>query len=215
MSNGTLTVQSNDPFGPSRVVQLSGYWQSLPENNLEPTLTEIVGIFGYQTAILGAGQVINQQGLVSRAGDEVISPYWQRVGPTRPVTVRQLTAFHTQNSTATLFWHAKTSTSTVPVLTHAASDAQTLLPRLSGSLTGQAHGRILADRPVRPQEDTKWSDPTRNDQTADRANGCPGPCGHHVRLWPVKDRAGMVMPTRGWSRWITRGSTTTTTTTCT
>ncbi|MDX6424271.1 MAG: hypothetical protein QOI67_1742, partial [Gaiellaceae bacterium] len=117
-----------------------------------------------------------------------------RVDPTKPVTVRQLTAFHTQNSTATLFWHAKTSTSTVPVLTHAASDAQTLLPRLSGSTTAPAQGTFSPTVPFGLKIDTEWSDPTRNDQTADRANGCPGPCGHHVRVWPVKDRAGVVIP---------------------
>ena len=194
VSNGTLTVQSNDPFGPSRIVQLSGYWQSLPENNLEPSLTEIVGIFGYQTAIVGSGQVLNQNGLVTRVGDEVISPFWLRVDSTKPVTVRQLDAFHTQNSTATLFWHARASTSTLAVVTHAASDAQTLLPRISGSTTAPAQGTFSPTGSFGLKVDTEWSDPTRNDQTADRANGCPGPCGHHVRFWPVKDRAGVIIP---------------------
>jgi len=33
-----------------------------------------------------------------------------------------------------------------------------------------------------------------NNQTTDQNNGCPTPCGHHVRFWPVRDRQGALMP---------------------
>ena len=42
--------------------------------------------------------------------------------------------------------------------------------------------------------DGEWSDPTLNDGAKDVSNGCVAPCGHHVRFWPAKDRAGVVIP---------------------
>ena len=42
--------------------------------------------------------------------------------------------------------------------------------------------------------DSEWSDPTRNNQTADQQHGCPGPCGHHIRFWPLRDRNGQLVP---------------------
>ena len=28
----------------------------------------------------------------------------------------------------------------------------------------------------------------------DQSNGCPGPCGHHVRFWPLVDGSGNIVP---------------------
>jgi hypothetical protein len=197
VTTGSLTVQSDDPSTPSKVLQLAGYWQSLPENGQEPTLVEVVqGVFGYGTTIVGSGQQLNQDGLVTAVGDEVLSPYWERSDSTKPVTVQQLDAFHTQNNTATISWFNKGATGSLnAILTHASTDAQTVLPRLSGSTTALAKGSFTPSGPVFGfKVDSEWSDDTLNDQTADHNNGCPGPCGHHVRFWPAKDRSGALIP---------------------
>lgn len=192
--NGTLTIQSNDADESNKVVQLSGFWQSVSEGGQEPSLSEIVKVYGYQTVIVGSGQKLNQHGFVQAVGDEVLSPYWQRANTSQPVKVRQLAAYHTQGNTATLHWHNKGSNTLNTIFTHAGIDGQTLLPHKNGSTTLPAEGTFTPGTTFGLKVDNEWSDPTKNNQTADRNNGCPGPCGHHVRFWPVKDRQGVVIP---------------------
>lgn len=192
--NGMLTIQSNDADEPNKVVQLSGFWQSVSEGGQEPSLSEIVKVYGYQTVIVGSGQKLNQNGFIQAVGDEVLSPYWQRANLSEPVKVRQLAAYHTQGSTATLRWHNKGSNTLNTIFTHAGIDGQTFLPRKNGSTTLPAEGTFTPGTTFGFKVDGEWSDPTKNNQTADRNNGCPGPCGHHVRFWPVKDRQGTLIP---------------------
>ena len=42
--------------------------------------------------------------------------------------------------------------------------------------------------------DGEWGDYTKNNAAVDIGNGCVAPCGQHVRLWPVKNRAGTLVP---------------------
>ncbi len=191
MWNGSLTIASNDASAPSQVVQLAGYWQALSENNLEPSLATVVNsVFNYQTQLLFAGQQLNRNGRVETAGEEVLSPYWRRADPTKPVTVRQLDAYHTQGNTATINWYQRGGNVVRTIFTHAGIDGQTVLPRLNGSATLPAAGSFSPTAVFGFRIDTEWSDDTLNDQTADRNNGCTGACGHHVRFWPARDRAG-------------------------
>ncbi|MDX6414364.1 MAG: large repetitive protein, partial [Gaiellaceae bacterium] len=196
VTTGTLTVQSDDPTTSNRIVQLAGYWQSVSEGGQEPTLTEIINqIFPYKTAIVGTGQQLNQDGLVTAVGDEVLSPYWERADTTKPIAVRQLDAFHTQGATAAVYWFAKGSTSANTIFVSNGADGQSLLPHLNGSSTAPAQGSFTPSSPTFGfRVDGESSDDTLNSQTADQTNGCPGPCGHHVRFWPLKDRAGALVP---------------------
>jgi fibronectin type 3 domain-containing protein len=192
---GTLTIVSNDADEPSTVVELGGFWQSVSEGGQEPDISEIAEVFGYTTEIVGAGEDLNQNGLVTAVGEEILSPYWRRADPTKAVSVRQLAAYHTQGNTATVFFHAKGSTSTSTIFTHAGIDGQSILPRLSGQLGQPAAGSFTPASAVFGfKVDGEWSDPTMNNQSTDQANGCPTPCGHHVRFWPVRDRAGLLIP---------------------
>ena len=77
----------------------AGFWQNKSENP-EPTLQQIVNLFGYTTTIAKPGQVLNQGGAISRIGDEVLSAYWRKADSTQNVTVRQLAAYHTQGNPA-------------------------------------------------------------------------------------------------------------------
>lgn len=192
--NGTLTIQSNDADESNKVVQLSGFWQSVSEGGQEPDLYEIERIFGYTTTFTGTGQNLNKQGLVQAVGEEVLSPYWQRADSSQSVNVRQLAAFHTQGNTATVYWHNKGSNTTNTIFTHAGIDGQSLLPRKNGSTTEPAQGVFNPGTTFGFKVDGEWSDPTKNNQTADQNNGSPGPSGHHVRFWQVKDRQGQAIP---------------------
>jgi len=191
--NGTLTIKSNDADEANKVIQLSGFWQSVSEGNQEPSLNEILRVFGYQTKVTGPGQKLNQNGLVQAVGDEVLSAYWQRANAAQPVTVRQLAAYHTQGKTATIFWHSKGSDATKVVFTHTGVDGQTLLPR-KRDLVQPARGSFTPNGAFGFKIDQEWSDPTKNNQLIDQQKGSPGPSGHHVRFWAVRDRQGQVIP---------------------
>jgi hypothetical protein len=191
VSNGTLTIQSTDST-PTRTVELSGYWQSVSEGGKEPTLAELVSVFGYKTALTYSGQALNQQGFVRGTGDEVLSPYWARADTAMPVAVRQLASFHSCFNAATLKWFAKGSTTKTSVFTSYGTDCQSLLPRKS-NLTGPAQGTFSPTGPFGVAVDAEQSDPTLNDSTTDASKGCPGPCGHHVRFWTLRDRTGAIV----------------------
>jgi hypothetical protein len=103
-------------------------------------------------------------------------------------------AYHTQGNTATIYWYQRGGNVLNQILTHAGSDGQTVLPRLNGSSTALASATFTPAAVFGFKIDSEWSDDAKNDQSADMANGCPGPCGHHVRFWPYRDRAGALVP---------------------
>ncbi|WP_036196277.1 malectin domain-containing carbohydrate-binding protein [Nocardioides aequoreus] len=192
---GTLDVKSDDVDEPSVPVELAGFWQSVSEGNQEPDLIEITRLFGYGTQIVSPGQPLNQQGLIKANGDEILSPYWLRANTAAPVTVRQLAAYHTQGNTASFFWHAKGSTSTSTALTHVGEDGQSILPRKNDANRTVGQSTFTPAGAFGLKIDPEWSDPVRNDRQLDVTNGCPSveQCGHHLRVWPAKDRSGAVI----------------------
>lgn len=193
--NGSLTINYDDATQPITAVQLSGFWQSDSERGQEPSLSEIVKVYGYATVIANSGQKLNRNGLVQAVGDEVLSPYWQRADNSQPVSVRQLAAYHSQGDTAPVYHYARGSNTLSEIFTHAGIDGQTLLPRKNGSTTLPATGTFSPSGVFGFNiAKNEWSDSTKNNQTKDQSNGCPGPCGHHVRFWPVKDRQGVIIP---------------------
>ena len=192
---GNLTLISNDASAPSRVLALTGVWQSQYENGQEPTLENVANdTLGFQTRFAPGG-TIHQDGHVAPQGDEVLSPYWQRADATAPVVATVLATYHTQGNVATLYWHPKGSDAATPVVSQTGSDSQSILPRLNGAST-------LAKASFSPSASTfgfridgnEWSDPTKNDQSADHYNGCVDPCGQHLRFFVAKDPSGQVMP---------------------
>jgi len=196
---GTLSIQSNDQNTPTKVLELAGFWQSVPEGSptQEPTVAEINKVFGYGTVIIGAGQKMNMNGQLLTVGDEVLSPYWVRAASAQPVTVRQVAAFHQQGNSATIYWYQKgKSGSSTSIVALAGADAQTILPR-KASLAGPAVGTFSPTVTFGFRVDSEWSDPALNDHSADLANGGVEPVGHHMRFWPVRDRSGALI-TNTW-----------------
>lgn len=192
---GTLAIQSNDPNTPTKVLELAGFWQSIPEGNpsREPSVAQINRVLGYTTVIMGAGQNMNTKGQLLTVGDEVLSSYWVRAASAQPVTVRQVAAYHTQGNSATVYWYAKGKPGTSnAVVSLAGADAQTILPR-KASLAGPAVGTFSPTVTFGFKVDSERSDPALNDHTPDLANGGVEPVGHHMRFWPVRDWSGALM----------------------
>jgi Malectin domain len=195
VSTGSIDVQSDDPTKTDAVEQLAGYWQVVSEGGQEPTLAEVVSILGYKTQLTTGGQPLNQAGLERATGQEVLSPYWQRVDSTQPVTVQQIEAWHTMPNPATIYWTNKATGAQHAVFTTNGDFSQTFLPAISGTTTTPAAGTFTPDTTTFGfKVDSEYSDPNFNAQAADHTHGCPGPCGHHMRFWPLVDENGQVVP---------------------
>ena len=208
LNTGTMTIVSSASNNQYKIVELAGFWQSVSEGNQEPTLQELVKLFGYTTIITKSGQGVNNGGEVKTVGDEILSPYWQRADTTKPVTVRQLAAYHQQGPVARLYWYQKggftKSLSTNTLLTHDDEAGQTVLPPKINTQNAPTVNTFTPDGVFGFKSDAEWSDWSINTINADpavdancvnKAKSNPSVvCGHHIRFWPVKDRTGTVVP---------------------
>src|SRR5439155_19317084 len=81
--NGTLIINNDDSDEPVTKVQLVGWWQAYSEQTpshqyVEPTLQNVVQVFGYGTTISFPGQSLDEHGLIDKVGEETLSGYWLR-----------------------------------------------------------------------------------------------------------------------------------------
>ena len=189
INTGQLTVQTDARTAPATLVSLAGLWQSVSEKGQEPPTRDIAAAFGWTTVV---PLDLNQNGAVLPEGDEVMSGYWLPADPTMPVKVRQIEAYHTYPHPATFKWFAKGSTTLTSLFGMEGHWAQSLFPQLA---SGQpAAGQFSPTGAFGLAVDSENSDDTRNDQSVDKSKGCPGPCGHHVRFFPLYDASGSLVP---------------------
>ena len=212
---GKLTIVSSASGNQYEVVELGGFWQAFSERGLEPTLEELVEVFGYQTVITKPGEYLNQapgnvnadDGAVEKVGDEILAPYWQRANAGQPVTVRQLAAYHGQGDKAGVAWFEKNDgfnknqIKPKGLFTHVGDEAQTVLPsKIEGGL---AVATFSPDGVFGFKVEGEWSNWTFNRVTDkedevdcfDQREANPlVVCGHNIRFWPLKDRSGNVVP---------------------
>ena len=190
--NGTLTIHSDDADEPATVVQLAGWWQKKSEQNQEPVLPILVNrIFGFGTITQRPGETLNHGGRPVAVGEEILSAYWQRADASRPISVRQLVAFHSQGATETLRTFIKGSTSTSSVFVHDGDEGQSLLPHLNGSTTAWAMGNLssgTAGSLFGFKISQSWSDDSLNTQEQP-----DGGSGHRIRFFPVRDTEGRIV----------------------
>ncbi len=189
-----MDILSSDPSQISKQITLSGAWQERAEQGNEPDVQEIAQYFGFTTVVVGPGQQLNNRGRIEIIGEEVISPFWQRVDETRPLYVRQLAAYHSccTNSASVFLQPNINGGNTTRILRHNGADGQTLLPRV-GSDLGQAT-IIPPNDAFGFRIDPEWSDPLRNNVGPDDCSGGRDTCGHHVRFWPVRGVDRTLMP---------------------
>ena len=185
---GALTINSNDSDEPAKVIGLAGFNQLKPEGTNEAPLAVMMNqIFGYTTSFQNAGQQLTNGGKVEAVGDEVLSPYWFRANNTLPVTVKQLTAFHTQQNTSTLSRYNKGSSTVTKLFASAGIDAQSIFPRKDGDLTQMAAANFTPGSGAFGfrVDGNEWSDDTKNMQEQPG-----GGFGHHLRFFPLKNSKG-------------------------
>jgi hypothetical protein len=213
--NGMLTIHSDDSAAPSRTFSLAGFWQDVPQNTFfpgtstEPDLDEVVnGLYGYSTNVGTKQQLIDAGGYRVAVGDEVLSSYWVKADPSRPVAVRLMSAFHSgwdcADKTAMSYgsfawWFPKGRTSKSDdhyILGGAVDDIQRVLPRQYENQANPAAGSFdPGSQQFGWHIELEFSDESLLGPLDIEPWCQPGQvCGHHMRFWPVKDASGAGVP---------------------
>jgi hypothetical protein len=203
IQSGTLSITSTDPGFPTESVNLFGAWQYEAFGNNELTVQQFVNTqFGLKTVLTGPGaKYINYgNGLYAAVGDEVLAPYW-KAATAGAVNVRQIVATHGPGAHEPFAWFPQGNLAGRHIfLQQAATDAQTVLP--GGSAGPSAEGSFTPGSTVFGFQinGAENTDPTLVDSTGlanDARHGCDTvntQCGHHTRMYPVKNTAGQVIP---------------------
>lgn len=137
----TLRISSNDDKFPLKNIYLNGVWQKQGEGSNEPYQQEVLNAFGYKTST-GFGHTDPDLGDSTKLkGSEIKPSYFLRADTSRPVSVRQINAYHgCCTSTEKISWFLRGSSGTLnTIFTHAAKDGQSVLPRKNSS-TSPAQG---------------------------------------------------------------------------
>lgn len=192
VSEGTLTITSNDSTAPTFVVTLGGLNAKNYESLNEPPLDRIAEALGWKISIpvTNKPQVLSVSESSGPIGDEVISAYWKKLDPAKSVNLFPLAHYagkSTSNSTQ-FGWHDKGSTTkkylyAFPGGADGSNDGfgqnQLLLPKTTTGVTtfNPAGSFGLVDG------QGNWSDDNLRDGKW-----------HNFRFFPAKTPAGVQIP---------------------
>jgi hypothetical protein len=187
--DGSLTINSNDPTTPNKIVTLGGWWQNSSNGNAEPSLQTLANLMaGYQININSTSVPdLSQPNGAQLYGDEVYSTSWSAVDPNQPVHLQQLDAFHTQGNSAHVYWYTAANQNSHSLFTEPGSQGQSVLPTLSGG--GLAQASFTPGGAFGLRVDNEFSNDAIN-----VAAGNTGGGGHHFRFFPLRDESGNTVP---------------------
>ena len=193
LRGGQLKLHTDAPGRGTTVIPLGGFEQIDVGGPQEPTLQDIVAVFGWSTGIGETNGTLYDRGRRVLRGRELDIRTFAPIDPGKPVAVTVLAAFVRVGTGAPLAWRpASAPESTLrPLLTLAATDTQTLLPQLAGG--GPAGGEFDPGGDFALVVDGQDSDDARNSTTLDAQQGCRAQCGHHVRVYPVVTASGLTV----------------------
>ncbi len=138
--NDTLAITSNDSIAPIKSVKLIGVSQLEGEGVNEPYAQQLLTAAGF-TSITGYGHDDGNIDGSARVpnSSEVVASYFVRADASRPVTVRQVAAYHgCCSATESIRYFKKGSTASTMIFTHNNLDGQSVIPRLYGSTSAPA-----------------------------------------------------------------------------
>ncbi len=196
----TLLISTNDPINPTQTMNLAGFWQYQSEHENEPGLQTIVNrIYGYDTVISNTFQPDYPNGTTpTYYGEEVKNGLWNLADPNKPVSVRQLAAWHSQYditmtppvaSTAFFGWYLQgNSAHTKYIFSDHVNAGQSLLPPTPTNTptmgtfapTGTFGLNLYGEK---SEDALNTIDITTYKRT-----------GHSVRTWPLRDSSGNIVP---------------------
>ncbi|MCU7548260.1 DNRLRE domain-containing protein [Chitinophagaceae bacterium LB-8] len=179
-----ITIVSNDDNAPFKTLALNGFWQRQGEDVFEPSAQAIINVFGFKTKT-GFSSTDPDDGDPSKPkGDEILSSYFVRADASKPITIRQMSAYHgCCTFTETFRWHLKGSNTLNAVFTHIGRDAQSMLPRRSLP-TNPAEGSFTPTGAFGFRIGSQdWTDTLKN-------------TGHKIgiRVWKAYDANGQIIP---------------------
>lgn len=195
VSQGTLSIQLGNVAGPPVVVTLGGLNARGYEGTNEPSVQNIFDALGYRND----AAVINQPFLWALGpsslpvGDEVLSAYWKRLDPGKPVTLLPVARYGGlaggANSSA-IGWYPKGS-----------STRSYLYALPGGNATGQQHDGYGQNQMLLPSTTAPNltfapsgsfglvdSDGTRSDDALNLG------AWHNLRFFPARDASGNQIP---------------------
>lgn len=183
-----LTITSNDDKQPIKTLSLHGLWQREGEGSKEPRAQELINAFGFTTKV-GFNASDPDKGANNKPkGDEVLTSYFVSADSSRPVTVRQIGAYHgcCHVLSETLRWYPKGATDSLKsIVFHIAKDAQTVLPHRSvDSTNAPSEGLFMPSTAFGFKVGSfDWTDTLLNPR---RVIG--------VRVWKAVDGNGQIVP---------------------
>ncbi len=186
VQTGSLNLRTAAGSSAGTTIALAGWWQLQSEHNLEPSVHDLTTMFGLNVAL--PSSFYGRGAVHAFSTDEVLSPYWRRLDPGRPVTIDELASWYHYGVASTLTWFAEGSRTRTPWATTGKYQSQTVLPRTASGTDPDAlsSGSIDPDGAFGFRIDNQSSDPTLNSQTADRAAGCKSTtCGNYVRAFQL------------------------------
>jgi hypothetical protein len=182
----TLTFRT--PGREPRTLELEGFMMPDEQGNFEPTLQQLLDVFGYSTQVVRPNSNENlrgdtlpsvgkfRSGVYAADGDEILSTRWRRAGSGK-MYVRQLAALHKRELPE------NTPRISLPggSIQHCPDDFQSFLPR-GFSCVGPA------EMQVEPSLGSSFVIQGTGRTEPNEAGLISG------RVWPVRDRAGYLIP---------------------
>ena len=195
------------------VMPLYGLWQYADGGSFEPTAAQFVTqTLGFTTRLVGnpAGGSTDAQGRYMginygngsnvAVGDEVLSQFWQATGG--PIQIRQVVGSSGGGQQPFGYFPQGSPNSFTQVVRHASTDYQTILPGgtgFSAEATFAAPGgtfgwKVNHNGGSGSGDAADYSQNDRNYMVNDIRHGCVAPCGHHFRIYKLRNAQGAVIP---------------------
>jgi PKD repeat protein len=175
----------------ARTIELRGFMMPREQGDFEPTLQQLLDLFGYTTQAVRPNSSENLKGdnlpsvgkfrggVYAADGDEVLSTNWRRAGAGK-MYVRQLAALHKREPTA-----PEDNTPRIEIgggtLRHCPDDFQSFMPR-NRTCDGPA------EMEVEPGLNSSFTIGGTGKTTTSDAGLLSG------RVWPLRDGAGYLIP---------------------
>lgn len=188
---GLLQIQSNDPDTPLTTVSLRGLGTKGLGGGNEPSLQWILDTYQIPIYVGDPEATDNSLPTTTPLGNEAILPQFEKAG-NGPVTVEPIAVFGPKSSSGIVtrfgYYTSGNAASKRQLFTVPNASYQSLKPSVSGKLSFDPGTAMFGFYSVWPffNNRTLYSE--------DRLNTFTGTIPHHVRVYPLKNANGTVVP---------------------
>jgi hypothetical protein len=198
--SASVTINSNDSDEPSRTISLYGLSAEDIEGAGEPGLKNVVEVLGYKINVGWSGLVCGSKAdnCDPKEGEEVLVPLFRKAPGATNITIKAVGRY-SPNRDILYGWYTPNGTNNpslnqVAVITEAVSQTiqyppnyQTLNPTISGSTSFNPGNATFGIYVLGLEDRLTFTEDHLNEATN-------GPTIHAVRVYPLRDRAGNLVP---------------------